>query len=300
MRWLLFLFTFQFTFLPLFAAPPVVVSKPVSAKKRNYFWPPLYSFAVPGLDQWIRREYENGAAFSGTAVAGLGVFAAHHRKNENLDFSLTTRVDRERWQLLGLHIYSTSGFLSARHAFIDAVETRQEDFSFLTAKESDWDILKAPLNVAYFIRPTTFIPLLLLGGLIAIDTRSDRERRWSRPTGNDVFFSTAFSYGAGTGEEAFFRGFLMPVTMRWTGSGWGSNAIQATVFALAHGVNPIPWPQFLFGAYTGWLSQSQDWSLSEGVFIHTWWDIIAFLTEYSFRKPGQQVGFYLSPISITF
>lgn len=268
-------------------------------KKRNYFWPPVYSLLVPGLDQWIRKEWANGAVYSGIGAGGLALgLSVNPRSNRRLDPG--TRNDRERFQLVGFQMYSTSGFLSAHHAFLDAVQTRPDDFSFLSVKDSDWDILKAPLQIQNFIRPTTFIPLILMSAFVAFDAHHDHVNRWMSPSLGDYFFSSTFSYGAGTGEEAFFRGFLMPTTMKWTHSEWGSNAIQATVFAVAHRINPLPWPQFLFGLYTGWLSQRRGWGLSETVFIHTWWDIIAFLADYSFRHPGQGSTLYLTPISLRF
>ncbi|MBC7530540.1 MAG: hypothetical protein H7318_03115 [Oligoflexus sp.] len=38
--------------------------------------------------------------------------------------------------------------------------------------------------------------------------------------------------------------------------------------------------QLGFGYYLGWLSQSQDWTLGEGLFIHAWWDVIAVTSSY--------------------
>jgi membrane protease YdiL (CAAX protease family) len=108
------------------------------------------------------------------------------------------------------------------------------------------------------------------------------------------------SYGAGVGEETVFRGFLMPVARNLTGSDWIANGISSTVFAAAHISSDYQYPvaQFLFGTYVAWLSQYRNWTLAEGIFIHTWWDTISILSEYAATQKINH--FAISPIKIEF
>ena len=296
-RALIYLLIFQFVTAPLLAETNPEVKK----KKRNFFWPPIYSVFVPGLDQWIKKEWPYAISYSGVAVAGYGVYALATRPSDtSRGLKIDSKLDRDRFRLLGLHMAFTSGLLSARHAFRYAVDTRPEDFPFLEAKETDLDLLKAPIQFEFLLRPTTFIPLLLLGGLIAYEVNHDKNLRGVAPTGSDYAFAGQFSYGAGTGEEAFFRGYVMPTTMYYWNSPLGANAVQASLFALGHGISSAIWQHFLFGLYTGWLSQHRGWSLAEGIFLHTWWDVFAFLAVYSFREPGREASFILTPLSFRF
>ena len=93
----------------------------------------------------------------------------------------------------------------------------------------------------------------------------------------------------------------MPMAMEWTDSEFLSNSMTATVFAAVHysSANKIPWPQFAMGWYLGWVAQRNDWTLSESIFIHTWWDVIIFLTEWSFTENAHK-SMYLPIFEIPF
>ncbi|MEK7691696.1 MAG: CPBP family intramembrane glutamic endopeptidase, partial [Bdellovibrionota bacterium] len=118
---------------------------------------------------------------------------------------------------------------------------------------------------------------------------------------SDVFFSGAFSWNAGTHEEAFFRGWLHPVFNEWIGVPWIANTLQASLFALAHlPTNPLPWPQFMMGWYWGWLSTHRGWTLSESVFIHAWWDVMAFTFLYATHSDTEEGEIWLPLARIPF
>src|SRR5205823_1500285 len=116
---------------------------------------------------------------------------------------------------------------------------------------------------------------------------------------SDGLFATGVSYNAGTGEEALFRGYLMMnLQQSWDSELW-SNAATASVFSAAHisKDNPYPWPQLLLGFYLGWVAQHNDWTLSEGVFIHAWWDVLAISATLAEGITNQRIYIPLAGIS---
>ena len=77
--------------------------------------------------------------------------------------------------------------------------------------------------------------------------------------------------------------------------------MTATVFAAAHysNHNQLPIFQLLSGWYLGYVTQRNDWSVSESIFIHSWIDVIAFTAAFAFGKE-KEAKIQLTPIMITF
>ena len=149
------------------------------------------------------------------------------------------------------------------------------------------ELFKSTLEFKYLTRKTTWIPLLI-GGAIAglrLSTPPATYNERSPFTSADALFTSAFSANAGTHEEAMFRGWLMPVLREYTGSDMWSNIGQGVLFAAAHlGTVSTPLPQLLLGLHLGNLTQDNGWEMGEAVFIHTWWDIIAFWTQFQYNS----------------
>ena len=169
----------------------------------------------------------------------------------------------------------------------------------------------APLDFGFLQRPTTYIPLLVAASinfltLESVATDPDYER--SSLDGGDLFYANALSFGAGVGEEALFRGWLLPALQHYTGNSMVSNGGAATLFALAHyPVVQRPVFQLIMGAYWGYLTQSNRWSIRESIFIHTWWDVMAFLTIYQIENKKlakipniEQLTLRLPPLRFSF
>ena len=77
----------------------------------------------------------------------------------------------------------------------------------------------------------------------------------------------------------------MPMAHEYTGSPFAANLIDASLFALAHlSTVDIPIVQLAFGYHLGNVAQNNGYSLLEAVFIHTWWDIIAFYGIYHYER----------------
>ena len=259
---------------------------------RGVFWRPIFSFVLPGLDQWVEGQYRSAAVYSGYALTGLAVAGSATRRTSSSSSTATSDSDElyeddARKLAWGLQSYMAAGFVSSFHAFRKAAETQkaQGKYLFLKHEETTGDLLIAPLRLDYLLKPSVFIPLGLLAGLLAVDHGNDKFV-W---TGNDVIFGTGVSLNAGIGEEAFFRGYMMPYLRQAWDSNWWSNVGTSTAFAAAHlGSNKFPWQQFLAGLYLGWRTQKNEWRMSEAVFIHTWWDII-ILTANLAHNRGRNV-----------
>ena len=271
---------------------------------RAYFGPQVVSLLLPGFDQWYEGQYRAAAFYSALYVGGTALSAPKIRFAKQDDDTVQTddeestdlddRGSFNRQRILGSQIAFDIGLLSAYHSFRSAVRSQQANgkFLFLTKEETTDEILSAPFAFSEITKPTTFVPLALLLGLGIADLKNKGcgKANW---VAADTFYTAAYSFGAGTSEEAAFRGWLMPVTYHWFNNKFWSNTATAAVFAAGHisGDNPVPLTQFLMGWYFGYLTQRNDWTLRQSIFLHTWWDILAFgLTYYDNSRPGRLPG----------
>lgn len=253
---------------------------------RNTFWPQVGSFLLPGFDQWWEGQRGAALMYTGLALGGIEVMA--HASIQQVDGSsvanqLTNGDEGLRQYLLGNKIYETAGELSLYHSFRSAVRTRQlnGDYRFLPAasEETPDQLLKAPFHFQYLQCPTTFIPI----GLALLAVGLDSSLGQHQILASDGFYASTMSYTAGVGEEALFRGYVMPRLMESFDSPFWSNTTSSVLFGAAHIAtdNKVPVSQFMFGWYLGWLSQRNQWTISEGIFIHAWWDAILLLYQLS-------------------
>jgi hypothetical protein len=280
---------------------------------------PIISFILPGVGQLYRKQL-----ISGTSYATVGLAGAYYSDKASRDFKLSEKESLDissqntavRKYILGLQVYQVAGGMSAYHTFRSAVWQRQkfDQYRFMGAGETPLEILKAPFDFNYLRRSTTYIPLLVGGSLswyLATHPGPDYTRRSVGK--EDVLFSSAFSYGAGTHEEAVFRGWIMPVLHEQGLSAPIANAGQGLIFALAHlGNSNLPLPQLFLGLHLGRVTQKNQWSIGEAVFIHTWWDVFAFLSSYHLKKTKSRLSskesltknhkpvFLLPPINLNF
>ena len=83
--------------------------------------------------------------------------------------------------------------------------------------------------------------------------------------------------GPAVGEEAFFRGFLNNQLSHQLGRWWGLG-LSSGIFALGHsgtGNQASALQAGIFGLYTGWLQQHNNYAIGEGVAIHFWGNFLA-------------------------
>jgi hypothetical protein len=283
------------------AAKPAVDTSPTwfssrlrmkPGKERNAFWWSVGSFLLPGFDQFFEQQYRAGFTYAGGAYIGLLIYSQAQAQIENEE-SLEEEFegagdynksdDKEKRLLFGASLYQFMGSMSAYQAFRTAarshIESESDRFDFLkqTIEEDAGDVMLAPFDFRYFVEPTSWAPLLLVGGLVAYDLSRPGVGDGEVTTSEGVFLSN-ISYHAGVGEEALFRGWIFPYLYEETESYFWANTLQAAFFAYLH-VTPtykVPYYQFAFGWYAGYLAKRNNWSIEEAAFVHTWWDIIAF------------------------
>jgi membrane protease YdiL (CAAX protease family) len=268
---------------------------------------PLSSLFVPGLGEYLNGQTDAGLVFTGVGVFGIGVFMhglsripISESNRATLD-NINRLSDPYKEILWGAQTYQNIGMLSTYHTFRSVVEQQKQKgrFAFVTVNETPGDLMLAPFDVRYLARPTTFIPIALLGAYISSE-RNRTQPRYQHLTLSDGLFTLGTSYNAGVGEEAFFRGyFMMNFRESWQSDFW-SNAATAVVFGAAHisPGNPYPVPQTLIGFYLGWLAQHNHYTLAESIFLHTWWDIIAIGS--AFAESGTVQTVWLPVFATTF
>jgi membrane protease YdiL (CAAX protease family) len=254
----------------------------------SVFWMPVATYILPGLSQFQNEQNVAGLTYGSMAVTGLATLitasSALERSNGGgvNTSDLTTDSNTLRRLIWGAKLYELSGELSVFQSFRSAVRDNRQDgkntsYSFLPEKETTADLLQAPFQFSHFLKPSTFIPL---GVALGIVTGLRQNPRFGLNP-SYLTFSSSISYAAGVGEEAMFRGWMQPLFYEQFNSKFWANTSTSLIFAAAHisAENPIPLPQFILGGYLGWLVDSGGWSLSQSIFVHTWWDIIVFVSE---------------------
>lgn len=295
-------------------------------KPRSAFWFPLLCFGIPGLDQWIEGQWLPAAAYSGIAAAGYAYADYVQRSNGVYEHERVHRIsvandepipdDLEDKSLhdsknstlrkvaLASQVAQWSGGMSTYHSFRTAVRTRKQlgEYAFLEYEETPWDLMAAPFRIQYLLRATTLIPLAIIGGLSALNLSQpdseDSDLKKDRLSSEDGFYAGAFSYNAGTHEEAVFRGWLQPWFVQQLSSPFWGNGAQALVFGAAHlNTVPVPIVQTLLGFHLGYVTQKNGYRLGEAIFIHAWWDVVAFAASYSYRE---RQAYFLPPLEVIF
>lgn len=294
---------------------------PNDPKRRRGIWLfPTLSFVLPGLDQWWEGQFESAALYSGSFLVasaleqhGEAVFVnANTAKQINLKLEegLATQDNQLRNIYLFSQLKSVAGGASLYHSFRSSVRTRPEDFSFLGPEEPLSELFAAPFDFTYLTRPTTWIPLGVIAALTAYQvgatTREEAREQGYKPVklgGDDLAYGAAYSYNAGTYEEMVFRGWLLPSVQYETSNAVLGNVVSSVGFALAHrGTVQVPLAQLLLGYYLGWVSINNHYSLKESIFIHTWWDVVAFAQNYHFESTGSKsrLAYWLPGVHVAF
>jgi membrane protease YdiL (CAAX protease family) len=260
------------------------------------FWIPFGSFFVPGLGQYIHGEPWVGLAYTGTAVAGVaaGIDAP--------SLSLLPRDSDEQLSLAALQLAGTAGMLSAWDAFHRPMPALRGagKYGFLEAEEDLGDLLTAPFDFRFLGRWTTWIDLAFTGFVTAWVLENRNEGAPHPPfRGHDAAFAGSLSLNAAVGEEALFRGWLLPMLTEKSGRFWVANGLQAAIFGSLHTSQADEFALVigLGGFYNGWVTRRNGWSIREVIFQHFWYDV-AVITAELLRDDSRTVT--LMPIRIRF
>jgi membrane protease YdiL (CAAX protease family) len=305
--------------LALLLAPSLVVAQPTRARAAiqrldpapahtadrqlvevprsgSEFWIPFGSVFVPGLGQYLHGASWTGVGHSGVALAGYLLSAAGDPTLE------LPRRSEDQLAYEGLHLAFTAGTLSAWDAFHRAMPAlhRVGKYDFLRPEEDLGDLIWAPLDLRFLGRWTTLVDLAFTAAVTTWVLEEGAPDGPYRPFhGHDGAFATSLSLNAAVGEEAAFRGWLLPMlTQKLGGRFWLANLLQGGLFGLGH---PQAGPfAVVIGAgavYNGWLTRRNDWSIREGIFQHFWYDV-AVVTAALLRDDRRVVT--LLPMTIRF
>lgn len=299
-----FFFSFFLLSFPLGATSETKVDpnpefQPSDMRPRSTVWPALASYVLPGFDQYWEGQTKYALGYSAIGAGGVVMMQENHTTADKGKNFLEVSQDEPKsgYRVLGYKLYDTAGSLSAYHSFKTAVRTRKSEFSFIQTEESVQDLLRAPLRFGELAKPTVFFPLGILAGLSLLSPKGERGKKGNRASGIDRgIWTSGISYGAGVGEEALFRGWIMPNLHASTQSPWAANLIQGVAFGALHysEANPLPIVQTLIGGYLGWRTQADGYSLRESIFIHFWWDAIIFARSYYYVEDAKAA--YLLPL----
>ena len=277
------------------AAPPVHRPATERPPRGAELLLPLGSIAVPGLGQYTQGAPRAGLAFSAVSVGGLATFAvaslpSRDRDLEDFD-ALSARDQLGLWAVL---LGQDAGLLSAYDSFHRSLPALQAEgkYAFLTRTDSSATLLKAPLEVHFLKRKTSYIPAALVLGLAIAERAAgpDAGKEFAPWHVHDGLFTLGVSYNAGVSEEAVFRGYMMPALRQHLGGhALVPNLLQAGVFAAGHGTTDPAQLGFLvaFGLFDGCLANHNKGSLRQNVFNHFLWDVVAVSAELLTRQRGR-------------
>ncbi|HET9947816.1 MAG TPA: CPBP family intramembrane glutamic endopeptidase [Longimicrobiales bacterium] len=233
---------------------------------------PLRSLVLPGYGQYLYGAVGQGLAFTSLALGGYALATTGDPSG------YAPRDVRDQLAYEGLHLALTAGMLSAWDAFHRALPAQRGAgrYRFFNPPDDDvGDLLSAPFDIRFLGRWTTLVDLAFTAGVTTWVLTEDEDDGPYRPyRWHDAAFATSLSLNAAAGEEALFRGWLLPMlTQKLGGRFWLANFIQAGIFGLLH-------PQageyaLVIGAdalYSGWQTRRDGWSVREAIFQHFWYD----------------------------
>ncbi len=239
---------------------------------------PLASFLVPGLGQYLEGSWLAGAGLTGAAAGGYALYATGDR--QDLEAADLPRSAAGQQAFIGAVLMTTAGGLSAYDAFHRSLPSLKGvgKYDFATAHDPSASLLLAPFDVRMLRRWTTWIDLAhtAVVAVILVRTETAPGARYLPFQTRDGAFVASFSYGAGVGEEALFRGWLYPMLYQNLGRrAWLANGLQAGAFGALHAPQAGAFALDIAGSafYEGWLTRRNGWSIRESVFHHFWYDV---------------------------
>lgn len=187
-----------------------------------------------------------------------------------------------------------------------------EGYRLPVSEESLSDLLLAPFSPSVLKSPWVWAgtPLMVAAGVALSLAISDSElpdrnlfndeevnflgRRYGRASGlalGSAYFAGLFS-PVGVGEEALFRGVLLPAISESFGVGWGLT-LSSLLFGAAHignfgGASDYQYKTAAFavpfitlgGAYMGWVATKHEFTLARSVAIHFWYNFLLSTVDF--------------------
>jgi len=254
------------------------------------------SLVIPGSGQFLQSNNLEGGLYLGAWTTS--VLAANYYRNQDDFLTGDERFDDDReiqfynqttlrydvFALAATDIALYSGYAAYRDG---RAATGNEGYSTPAPHEGLKELALAPFQLDYLIRPTTFVPLLLVGAALSQTSPGDPndglyEIRYTDDVNEtllNLYYTVGIGMGPGVSEEAFFRGFLNNHFSHQYGR-WGGLALSSSLFALGHlgeGNQADALTAGIFGAYVGLLQQRNGYAIGEGVAIHFWSNFLSGL-----------------------
>jgi membrane protease YdiL (CAAX protease family) len=264
-----------------------------AARVGSEFRIPLGSFLLPGLGQFLHGAPRPGAAFAATTAAGYALTGVGDAWGETWTGGIPRR-GRDQFAEQALHATVTAGSLSAWDAFHRAVPALQGEgkYEFLVRRERVGDLLSAPFDTRFLRRWTTWVDLAQTAAVTALVLSERRSGAVYEPfRANDAAWAASLSMNAAVGEEALFRGWLLPLLYQHTDRFWLANGMQATLFGAAH-LPDASWFAVHIGAWAaweGWLVRRNEWSIRESIFHHFWYDVAVVTATLLSQEQSREV-----------
>lgn len=236
---------------------------------------PLASLFVPGLGQYLDGSWLAGAGFTSASLGGYALYAGGDTAAGD-----PPRTAAGQQAFIGAGLMLTAGGLSAYDSFHRSLPLLQRvgKYDFVQAHDPTGSLLLAPFDVRMLKRWTTWIDLAhtALVTVILVRTETEPGARYLPFRTRDGAFVASFSYNAGVGEEALFRGWLYPMLYQNLGRrAWLANGLQAGAFGALHAPQAGAFALDIAASafYEGWLTRRNVWSIRESVFHHFWYDV---------------------------
>jgi membrane protease YdiL (CAAX protease family) len=237
---------------------------------------PVGSVLVPGLGQWFNGAAAEGFAFLGASLGGALVAVRYRDATLESNQLPRSREAQKRW--LGLQLSGDAGLLSGYDSFKLSLPKLKAGghYDFIDEATRTSKTLLAPFRFGFLKNKGTWIVLTIPVAIVAAAAIDQRDADTVPFAWHDAVWAGGVSYGAGVTEEAFFRGYLLPVFHELSHErSWVSNPLQALLFGLVHaGDVDVPIVQAVAGLYWGWVVQKNRWDIQETIFQHFWWDAI--------------------------
>lgn len=138
--------------------------------------------------------------------------------------SYNARINR-----LGYSIYSEAGALSAYQSFRYAVANRPESTVLQSYRnaEKPSNLLFQPFNFTHLLKLTTYLALFAdVGFLYWFSKIRDAPIGMRRLNAGDYLYNSLSAHSPGVGEEAVFRGWLLPCLDYYFDNALAANLVQ--------------------------------------------------------------------------
>lgn len=255
----------------------------------QFLWP-FSNMLLPGAGLYGTGRPVSGAGYTASALVGVGL-VGHSSFDE---FDLDARDSQGQRIAVGLAVLSASGMLGAYDTFRGSLPGFKAvgKYDYLEHTPSVGQIMAAPADPRYLRRWTTWVGLAFTAAATVGVLSQDKDPGAPPLGGRDVAYSGAISLGAAAGEEAAFRGWLLPLFHQNMGQKfWLANGLQSTIFGAGH--PDAKEFAFVIGAwafYQGWLTRRNGWDVRESTFQHFWYDVAIFLATLSRSNGTASIG----------